>query len=233
MKNILLYSVLLTLCLFGAASAQGDDPTVNISMLSVGSGTITDYLDSRSGAAQSCQSLLQSTQRNNDMVPASNDSFICLADALETAGMMGLLDGEGPFTLFAPSDQAFYDAADEIGLDVDNENNFMTMAPDVLTALLGYHVLNEGRSLRDIYVASEAGAMSMYTDTTSQGTPLVIGFPSSSAADDGMTPVMVGDDAMLTSVGNVTPQAFVNGATIQVDNGYIIPIDTVLMPPVQ
>lgn len=231
MKHLLLYALLL-LFLPGTAFAQSDsNPTVNISMLSLGSGTITEYLDSRSGAALSCQSLLQAAQRNNDQVPASNDSFICLADALETAGMMGLLDGEGPFTLFAPSDQAFYDAADEIGLDVDNENNFMSMAPDPLTALLSYHVLNEGRSLRSIYLSSEAGAMSMYTGTTAEGTPLVVGFPSSSAADDGMTPVMVGDDAMITSSGNVTPQAFVNGATIQVDNGYIIPIDTVLMPP--
>ena len=63
-------------------------------------------------------------------------NFTTLAAALEAAGLVETLKGEGPFTVFAPSDAAF--AALPAGTVEDllkPENK------DKLTALLTYHVI--------------------------------------------------------------------------------------------
>mgnify|MGYP003572656409 CR=1 FL=1 len=60
--------------------------------------------------------------------------FTTLIAAIEKAGLTGLLEGEGPFTLFAPNDAAFANlpdgALDELLADKDK-----------LTALLKYHLV--------------------------------------------------------------------------------------------
>ncbi|MFC3086021.1 fasciclin domain-containing protein [Tabrizicola soli] len=63
-------------------------------------------------------------------------SFTTLATALEAAGLVGTLKGEGPFTVFAPTDAAF--AALPAGTVEDllkPENK------DKLVAVLTYHVV--------------------------------------------------------------------------------------------
>lgn len=61
-------------------------------------------------------------------------SFNTLAQALEAAGLVGTLKGEGPFTVFAPTDAAFakIPEADLNALLADKEK---------LTAVLTYHVV--------------------------------------------------------------------------------------------
>jgi uncharacterized surface protein with fasciclin (FAS1) repeats len=66
----------------------------------------------------------------------ANGSFTTLAAALEAAGLVETLKGEGPFTVFAPTDAAF--AALPAGTVEDllkPENK------DQLTAILTYHVV--------------------------------------------------------------------------------------------
>ena len=69
-------------------------------------------------------------------VAASNEDFSTLVAAVEAAGLVGTLDGEGPFTVFAPTNEAF-DALPEGVLDAlllpENEA--------VLTSILTYHVV--------------------------------------------------------------------------------------------
>ena len=57
-----------------------------------------------------------------------------LVGALQAAGLVGVLQGEGPFTVFAPSNEAF----DALGAELD-----VLLAPsgrDALVALLTYHL---------------------------------------------------------------------------------------------
>jgi uncharacterized surface protein with fasciclin (FAS1) repeats len=67
---------------------------------------------------------------------ASNDSFKTLTAALKAAGLTETLSGEGPFTVFAPTDAAFaalpQDALQEL-LKPENK--------DILVKILTYHVV--------------------------------------------------------------------------------------------
>ena len=64
------------------------------------------------------------------------DQFNTLATALEAAGLVETLKGQGPFTVFAPTDEAF-GKIDQATLNdlLKSENK------DKLTAILTYHVL--------------------------------------------------------------------------------------------
>src|SRR6056297_3084241 len=67
-------------------------------------------------------------------------SFTTLAAALEAAGLVETLKGEGPFTVFAPTDEAFAalpEGTVESLLEPENQ--------DQLASILTYHV---GRPLR-------------------------------------------------------------------------------------
>ena len=61
-------------------------------------------------------------------------TFITLVAAAEAAGLVDTLKGEGPFTVFAPTDEAFAALPDGTvdGLLAD---------PDALAAILTYHVV--------------------------------------------------------------------------------------------
>ncbi len=63
-----------------------------------------------------------------------NPELSTLVDAIVGAGLTDVLKGAGPFTVFAPTNEAF------AKLDPDELNN-ITSNPTVLTALLQYHVV--------------------------------------------------------------------------------------------
>ncbi|KAA9006164.1 fasciclin domain-containing protein [Histidinibacterium aquaticum] len=63
---------------------------------------------------------------------AEAGNFTTLAGALETAGLVETLQGEGPFTVFAPTDDAFA-ALPEGTLD--------GLSEEELTSILTYHVV--------------------------------------------------------------------------------------------
>ena len=81
----------------------------------------------------------------------SAGSFQTLAAALEAAGLVETLKGEGPFTVFAPTDDAFAKLPEGT---VDNllkpENK------DQLTAVLTYHVVPGAVMAADVVKISEA-----------------------------------------------------------------------------
>jgi uncharacterized surface protein with fasciclin (FAS1) repeats len=69
-------------------------------------------------------------------VAAENGSFNTLVAAIKAAGLVDTLKGEGPFTVFAPTDDAFAKLADgtvESLLKPENK--------DKLVAILTYHVV--------------------------------------------------------------------------------------------
>jgi len=98
-------------------------------------------------------------------------SFTTLAAALEAAGLVETLKGEGPFTVFAPTDEAFAalpEGTVETLLEPENR--------DQLTAILTYHVVPGKVMSGDLSDGMEA--------ETVNGAPVTI------STDDG---VMVND----------------------------------------
>ena len=65
-------------------------------------------------------------------VAAADEQFSTLVTALEAAGLVETLSGEGPFTVFAPTNAAFEQVADLEGL---------LAQPETLRNILLYHVV--------------------------------------------------------------------------------------------
>jgi uncharacterized surface protein with fasciclin (FAS1) repeats len=114
----------------------------------------------------------------NDIVAvaSSTEGFSTLVAALTAAGLVETLQGEGPFTVFAPNDEAF--AALPAGL---LEKLLLPENIAVLTAILTYHVV--------------AGKV-MSTDVTAGDAPTVEG---STLTLDTMSGVMVNDATVIAA----------------------------------
>ncbi|MET6996994.1 fasciclin domain-containing protein [Chitinophaga defluvii] len=76
----------------------------------------------------------------------NNYDLSMFAAAIEKAGLMEELNGPGPFTILAPSNQAFY----ELGLQ--RPSDFDRLNKDSLRFMMQYHVLNRRLNTRDIPV---------------------------------------------------------------------------------
>jgi uncharacterized surface protein with fasciclin (FAS1) repeats len=70
-------------------------------------------------------------------VAAANGSFTTLVAAVQAAGLVDTLSGEGPFTVLAPTDDAFATALDALGLSPDE----LLADTALLTSVLTYHVI--------------------------------------------------------------------------------------------
>jgi uncharacterized surface protein with fasciclin (FAS1) repeats len=88
------------------------------------------------GALVAAPAAVQAQMAPKDIVTTAVEagSFTTLAAALEAAGLVGVLQGEGPFTVFAPTDAAFakLPAGTVEALLADKET---------LTRILTYHVV--------------------------------------------------------------------------------------------
>jgi uncharacterized surface protein with fasciclin (FAS1) repeats len=81
-----------------------------------------------SAGAQDCQSIVD--------IAAGNDDFSTLVTALTAADLVDALSGDGPFTVFAPTNDAF------AKIDADTLNNLLLPeSKAALTNILLYHVV--------------------------------------------------------------------------------------------
>ena len=71
-------------------------------------------------------------------VAASRDDLTTLVAAVEAAGLADTLMGDGPFTIFAPNDEAFEDYLGEMGMTAEDA----LADPDGLSTLLLGHVVS-------------------------------------------------------------------------------------------
>ncbi|MEM7273686.1 MAG: fasciclin domain-containing protein [Actinomycetota bacterium] len=71
-------------------------------------------------------------------VASEAGSFTTLLAAAEAAGLVETLSGDGPLTVFAPTDDAFVTALDALGLTADE----LLADTDTLTSILTYHVVS-------------------------------------------------------------------------------------------
>jgi len=139
-------------------------------------------------------------------VAQSIPDFSILVDAVIAADLAGTLSSEGPFTVFAPTNQAFADLLVE--LDFADLNALVAaIGVDGLTAVLKYHVI-EGR----VYSTDlPAGPLSVPTLQTESFT-IDVTIP-------GITDVNGRDAGLVPSLLNV-----------QATNGVIHVIDRVILP---
>ena len=70
-------------------------------------------------------------------VAVAADDFTTLVAAVQAAGLVDTLSGPGPFTVFAPTDEAFAAALDALGITAEE----LLADTDTLSAILTYHVV--------------------------------------------------------------------------------------------
>lgn len=70
-------------------------------------------------------------------IAVSNDNFSILVEALTKAELVDALSADGPFTVFAPTNEAFENLFKEIGVD-----GVADLTKDQLTPILLYHVVS-------------------------------------------------------------------------------------------
>lgn len=87
-------------------------------------------------------------------VAAANGSFSTLVAAVKAAGLVDTLKGEGPFTVFAPTDEAF--AKLPAGTV---ENLLKAENKDKLVAILTYHVVSGKVMAADVVTLTSAATV--------------------------------------------------------------------------
>jgi transforming growth factor-beta-induced protein len=146
------------------------------------------------------QTLVPPTQ---DIVEIAIDAgFTKLAEALTEAGLVETLQGEGPFTVFAPTDAAFDALYQRLGVGSPAEIDDAT-----LEAVLTYHVL---------------GARVFSSDLTDGATPETL--------QSGTVTINIGDNVTLADMDSESADAVVASADILGTNGVIHVIDQILLP---
>ncbi|WP_158611064.1 fasciclin domain-containing protein [Aurantiacibacter spongiae] len=129
-----------------------------------------------------------------------------LADALNEAGLAGVLDGNAPYTVFAPTNEAFGKLGDAAG-ELGSEDNRAA-----LVAVLRGHIVPGTLTRQDIADAlSGADGEAVTMETMGEG-PLTFGGS--------------GDAITVTAADGTS--ARLAGAGTRGSNGAVIPIDAVL-----
>jgi uncharacterized surface protein with fasciclin (FAS1) repeats len=94
-----------------------------------------------------------------------NPTFSVLVEAVAAAGLVSTLSGAGPYTVFAPTNDAFGAALNELGL-----SKAQLLASPTLAGTLTYHVVSG-----DIRAATVAALPKPATVTTVQGQTFSVG----------------------------------------------------------
>ena len=141
-------------------------------------------------------------------VAASNENFTTLVAAVKAADLVEVLNGEGPFTVFAPVNAAFEKLPEGTVAGLLKPEN-----KETLTAILTYHVVAGKFVAADVLAAIEKNDGS-FTIPTVQGGKLV------ASLKDGK--VILTDEQ-----GNVSTVIMTD---VDASNGIIHAIDTVVMP---
>lgn len=144
------------------------------------------------------------------LVPPSQDlveiavaaGFTRLAEAVTEAGLVGTLQGDGPFTVFAPTNAAFDALYQRLGVSgpaaIDDET---------LVAVLTYHVL---------------GARLFSSDLSDGATPTTL--------QSGTLEINLGNNVTITDKDPGSADATVTSTDILGTNGVIHVIDQILLP---
>lgn len=141
-------------------------------------------------------------------VASADATFSTLVAAVTAAGLGETLSGEGPFTVFAPTDAAF------AKIDAATLTELTTNDTETLGGILTYHVVAGSVDAATLIAAIEGAGEAGYTITTVNGATL--------------TATLVDGAVVLTDAAGGT--AKVEATDVAASNGLIHVIDTVLMP---
>ncbi len=143
----------------------------------------------------------------NDIVQIAIDAgFSKLAEALTEAGLVATLQGDGPFTVFAPTDAAFDALYSTLGVSGPAE-----IDDAVLEDVLLYHVLSGRVFSSDLSDGLQATTLS-------------------DAEDPSQLTINIGDNVTITDNDDNSADAMVNDTNILGTNGVIHVIDAVILP---
>ncbi|HBS29914.1 MAG TPA: Nex18 symbiotically induced protein [Phycisphaerales bacterium] len=179
MKRLMAIGACVMMAVTGAAVVAGDHPSSGKAPPTAPAAKPMDIVDTAVGAGQ----------------------FKTLAAALQAAGLVEALKGKGPFTVFAPTDEAF--AKLPAGT---LENLLKPENKETLTKILTFHV-----------IPGEVKAAQ------------VVKMTESSATLAGQTFRIVTNDGKV-SIGNDKAMANVVKTDIVASNGVIHVIDSVILP---
>jgi transforming growth factor-beta-induced protein len=94
----------------------------------------------------------KTTTQNIVQTASSNDQFSILTDAITKAGLVSALEGPGPFTVFAPTNDAFNALFNQLGVSGIDD-----LSAETLTPILLNHVISGNVKAADVttgYVAT-------------------------------------------------------------------------------
>ena len=138
---------------------------------------------------------------------AASEDFETLVAAVQAAGLVETLKGDGPFTVFAPTDAAFdaYAAENDI-------SEIELLGATTLSSLLRVHVVAGELSLEDLQVGDVITTLNgeMLTVTTASGT---VGLDTEDAGPS--------SNARIT-----TPDIEASNGVVHKINGVLAPTDT-------
>lgn len=137
-------------------------------------------------------------------IALGDENFSTLVEALETAGLVETLQGAGPFTVFAPTNDAFGALLEELGVTADE-----LLAREDLADILTYHVVPQELLAADVLAAVEEAGGTAEVETVNGGTISV---------------AVEGENVMINGSATVTT------TDLQAGNGVVHVIDAVLLP---
>ncbi|MGB5370667.1 MAG: fasciclin domain-containing protein [Flavobacteriaceae bacterium] len=141
-------------------------------------------------------------------VAAGNENFTTLVAAVKAADLVATLSGDGPFTVFAPTNEAF------AKLPAGTLDNLLkTESKSALTGILTYHVVSGAFNATAVIDAITANN-GTFTITTVQGETIELS--------------LVDGNVMLKDAKGGTSKVVM--ADVIASNGIIHAIDTVVMP---
>ena len=117
-------------------AACGDDETTDTTLETLAGDESAEVTEADSGTATETDKIEATASENIVEVAVATEWLSTLVAALEAADLVGTLEGPGPFTVFAPDDDAF--AALPEGV---LEALLLPENQDVLIEVLTYHVL--------------------------------------------------------------------------------------------
>ena len=137
-------------------------------------------------------------------IATGDENFSTLVAALDAAGLVETLQGEGPFTVFAPTNEAFDALLSELGVSAEE-----LLAREDLADILTYHVVPDELLAEDVLAAVEAAGGTAEVETVNGATI--------SVTVDGES-VLINDAATVTTTD------------LEAGNGVVHVIDAVLLP---
>jgi uncharacterized surface protein with fasciclin (FAS1) repeats len=141
-------------------------------------------------------------------VAAANENLTTLVAAVKAAGLVDVLNSDGPFTVFAPVNDAFGKLPEgTVATLLKAENKKM------LTAILTYHVVAGKFMAKDVLAAIKANNGTFKIKTVQGAT---------------LTASLKGGKVILTDVKGNTSTIIITD--VAASNGVVHAIDTVVMP---